>query len=47
MECFVCGKRFRSLALESVHRHNFPAMCNQNSKMFKEWMKKRELEKDK
>lgn len=22
-----CGKSFRSVGAESVHRHNFPALC--------------------
>lgn len=22
-----CGKRFRSLSAEAVHRHNFPMLC--------------------
>ncbi len=24
-----CGKRFRSLNAEAMHRHNFPALCRQ------------------
>ena len=26
LEC-SCGKRFRSIGAESVHRHNFPLLC--------------------
>lgn len=28
----ICGKRFRSMGAEAVHRHNFPALCKQNRK---------------
>ena len=27
-----CGKRFRSMSAEAVHRHNFPALCRRKPK---------------
>lgn len=27
-----CGKTFRSMSAESVHRHNFPALCRRKPK---------------
>lgn len=27
-----CGKRFRSMSAEAVHRHNFPALCKRKPK---------------
>lgn len=30
-----CGKKFRSMSAEAVHRHNFPALCRRKPKA--EW----------
>lgn len=30
LSCHACGKRFRSMAAEAHHRHNFPVMCARN-----------------
>jgi hypothetical protein len=32
LECHACGKRFRSMNAESVHRHNWPALCKRNKR---------------
>lgn len=32
LECFACGKRFRSAIAEAKHRHNFPALCTRNKR---------------
>lgn len=36
LQCSACGKRFRSMASEAKHRHNFPAFCDKSSKRWAE-----------
>lgn len=43
LSCHVCGMRFRSMAAEARHRHNFPALCKTKRLTKKEW---REAEAD-
>lgn len=35
LRCHACGAKFRTAIAEAKHRHNFPAMCNRQSKQWK------------
>lgn len=35
LECHACGKRFRSMNAESVHRHNWPTLCRRNARFLR------------
>lgn len=37
LQCHACGKKFRSALAEARHRHNFPALCNTNSRRWLEF----------
>ena len=37
VQCHACGKKFRSMSAEAKHRHNFPALCDKRSRMWREF----------
>lgn len=45
MRCHACGHVARSMIAEAKHRHNFPALCNKNSRAWKRFQKELAEEK--